>query len=155
MLIKDVVYRNSIRLLNWKSLSNSTYVDGAVDLTACAISWGSSCCTHLCWFRVLNPGMLQCHPRLLFWVSVSPFIGWCSISHPCWQIELCFLHLLLVHIILLIWVILVEGLNKCTHVGGDVDPLQDALVASQSFSGFVAVVGQLEAILKKWMLIHQ
>lgn len=42
-----------------------------------------------------------------------------------------------------------------THVGGDVDPLQDALVASQSFSGFVAVVGQLEAILKKWMLIHQ
>ena len=22
------------------------------------------CCTHLCWFRVLNPGMLQLHPRL-------------------------------------------------------------------------------------------
>ena len=32
MLIKDVVYRNSIRLLNWKSLLNSTTVDGAVDL---------------------------------------------------------------------------------------------------------------------------
>ena len=33
MLIKDVVYRNSVRLLNWKSLLNSTTVDGAVDLT--------------------------------------------------------------------------------------------------------------------------
>ena len=33
MLIKDVVYRSSVRLLNWKSLLNSTTVDGAVDLT--------------------------------------------------------------------------------------------------------------------------
>jgi hypothetical protein len=33
MLIKDVVYRNSVRLLNWKPLLNSTTVDGAVDLT--------------------------------------------------------------------------------------------------------------------------
>ena len=33
MLIKDAVYRNSVRLLNWKPLLNSTTVDGAVDLT--------------------------------------------------------------------------------------------------------------------------
>ena len=33
MLIKDVVYQNSVRLSNWKSLLNSTTVDGAVDLT--------------------------------------------------------------------------------------------------------------------------
>ena len=33
------------------------------------------CCAHFCWFRVLNPGMLQFHSRLLLWVSVSPIVG--------------------------------------------------------------------------------
>ena len=113
------------------------------------------CCAHLCWLRVLNPGMLQFHPRLLFWVSVSPVVGWCSIIHPCCLIELRFLHLLLINVIVLICMIFVECIHKGSHVGQDVDPLQNALVAPESFFGLAAVIRQLEPMFKKWMLVHQ
>ena len=93
------------------------------------------CCTHLCWFRVLNPGMLQFHPRLLFLVSVSPIVGCCSSFHL----------LVLFHCSTMI---AVELFHKAPAA---VDILEDRNVASESFRSLRSPVGNLHSLLQRML----